>query len=82
MNALLTAGVSVAKDEKYPGMITYERTKRLLKIWQANMKYAKRKAIAQKLAEKTHCSSKRALQMLPYVKESVKNDSEYAKKSC
>jgi len=79
VNALMTAGVAVAKDEKYPGMASYERTTRLLKIWQANMKYAKRKAIAQKLAEKTHCSSKRALQILPYVKETVKNDPDYAK---
>ncbi len=78
VNALLTAGVAVAKDEKYPGATTYERTKRLLKIWQANMKYAKRKAIASKLAEATHCSTKRALQVLPYVKEAAKHDAAYA----
>jgi len=69
VNVLLTAGVAVAKDKKYASNVKYKQTTRLLKIWQANMKYAKRKAIAQKIAEKTHCSSQRALQAsLPYVK--------------
>jgi len=69
VNALLTAGVAVAKDEKYPGMIQYVRTTRLLKIWQANMKYAKRKAIAQKLSEKAKDQAhlfRRALSSKPF----------------
>ena len=39
------------------------------------MKYLKRKSIAAKIAEKTHTSSKRALQdTLPYVQVMIKKD--------
>jgi replication factor C large subunit len=81
VNMLLTAGVACAKDKKYKSSIKYEQTRRLLKIWQANMKYAKRKAIAQKIAYKTHCSTKRALHStLPYLKAIFQNNEEVAAK--
>ena len=68
VNALISAGVAVAKDEKYKGFTSYKPTTRILKLWRANMKYQKRKSIASKIAEKTHTSSKRALQdTLPYL---------------
>jgi replication factor C large subunit len=68
VNALISAGVAVAKDEKYRGFTSYKPTTRILKLWRANMKYQKRKSIASKIAEKTHTSSKRALQdTLPYL---------------
>lgn len=68
VNSLLTAGIATAKDEKYKGTIKYTETKRLLKIWMANMKFAKRKAIAAKIAEQTHTSSSRVLKdTLPYL---------------
>ena len=67
VNAMLSAGVAVAKDQKYPGVQTYAKTMRILKIWQANMKYQKRKAIAEKLAAITHTSAKRTIQELPYL---------------
>ena len=68
VNALLTAGVATSKDEKYKGFVSYTPTKRLLKIWSANMKYQKRKAIAAKIAEKTHTSSSRVMKdTLPYL---------------
>jgi replication factor C large subunit len=74
VNALLTAGIACAKDKKYRSAVKYEQTRRLLMIWQANMKYAKRKAIAQKIAAKTHCSAKRALHSsLPYIKAIFQN---------
>ncbi len=81
VNMLLTAGVACAKDKKYKSSVKYEQTRRLLKIWQANMKYAKRKAIAQKIAYKTHCSTKRALHStLPYIKAIFQNNEEVALK--
>jgi len=74
INALLTAGVAVSKDEKYKEFIQYTPTRRLLKIWMANQKYAKRKAIAQKIAERTHTSTRRVLQdTLPYLKNAFRN---------
>lgn len=63
---LLTAGISSAKDEKNPLAVSYTQTMRLLRIWQSNMKWAKRKDIAEKLALATHTSKKVALQNMPY----------------
>ena len=68
INALLTAGVAVSKEEKYREFVKFGPTRRLLKIWMANQRYMKRKAIAQKIAEKTHTSSKAVLRdTLPYL---------------
>lgn len=79
VNALISAGVAVAKDAKYAGTIKYMQTTRLLKIWQAKMKYGQRKSIASKIAEKTHCSSKRAIDSsLPYMQQIFKNNPDMA----
>ncbi|NQU98242.1 replication factor C large subunit [Candidatus Woesearchaeota archaeon] len=59
---LLSAGIALSKEEKYPGFTSYKPTTRILRIWMANQKNAKKKAIAQKLARKTHTSTKRAVQ--------------------
>lgn len=69
INTLLTAGVALAKKEKYPHFVSYKPTSRILKIWKAKMKNAKRKAIAEKIAKKTHCSTKRVIaDTLPYLR--------------
>ena len=65
--SLLTAGISSAKDEKNPEFIKYKQTMRLLRIWQANMKNAKRKEIASKLALVTHTSKGMAIEQMPYL---------------
>jgi replication factor C large subunit len=65
---LLTAGVALAKKEKYKDVAGYKPTSRLLKIWWANRKSLKKKAIAQKIAQKTHTSTKRALKEIPFYK--------------
>ena len=76
INAFLTAGVAVSKDAKYPAFTAYKPTMRILKIWQANQKYAQRKAIAEKIAAKTHTSARRVRQeVLPYLKHSFKKGS-------
>ncbi len=81
VNALISAGVAVAKDEKYKGFTSYKPTTRILKLWRANMKYQKRKSIASKIAEKTHTSSKRALQdTLPYLSLIFKKNKELSSK--
>ncbi len=68
INALITAGVAVSKDSKYKEFVSYKPTTRILKLWMAKMKYAKRKAISQKIAEKTHSSSKQVIKdTLPYL---------------
>lgn len=60
-NILLTAGIALSKDEKYTSTKSYKQTTRLLQIWRANMKNAKKKTIAQKIAQKTHTSTKDVL---------------------
>ncbi len=68
VNALLTAGIASSKSEKNREFVQYTPTKKLLKIWAANMKYQKRKAIALKIAEKTHTSVSRVMKdTLPYL---------------
>lgn len=65
---LLTAGISSAKDEKNTSFVRYKPTMRLLKIWQSNMRQAKKKGIAEKLAARTHTSKRVALQQVDYMK--------------
>ena len=78
MKDLLTAGISLAKKEKYQGFTDYKESSRLLKIWIANAKNMKRKAIAEKWAEETHISSKRAFKDIFFLKNMFKNK-EFAK---
>ena len=78
---LLTAGIAVAKDERSKTPPKYERSSRLLKIWMANMKYSKRKAIAHKLANATHSSERMVLQhTLPWLQVVVKKNPDAAAK--
>ncbi len=65
---LLGAGIAVAKDEKQKGFVQYKPTTRIFKIWRANMANQKKKAIAAKLAEATHTSTRRAMESIPYLK--------------
>ncbi|MBN2142392.1 replication factor C large subunit [Candidatus Woesearchaeota archaeon] len=70
---LLSAGIAVSKDERYKSQVDYKQTTRKLKIWLANMKQMKKKAICEKIAAKTHSSRKQALQATyPYVKSLFK----------
>ena len=75
INNLLTAGISSAKTEKNTEFVQYKPTMRILKIWQAKMKLAKRKEIAEKLALKTHTSQKVAFQQVPYLQEMFRHKS-------
>jgi len=58
---ILSAGIALAKKVKYPLPPKYKQPMRLLKYWQANISYAKRNAIVEKIAEKTNISTKKAL---------------------
>jgi len=77
ISALLTAGVAVSKIEKNPKVIEYRRSLRILSLWQAKIRNAKRKSISEKVAAKMHCSSKRAFaDIVPYVKLIFQNGGE------
>jgi replication factor C large subunit len=72
--AFYSAGIALSKDEKYKKFVKYGPTTKILKIWQANMKYQKRKAIAEKIAAKTHSGTNRVIkEVLPYVRIMCKN---------
>lgn len=75
INNLLTAGISSAKEEKNPEFTAYRPTMRFLRMWQAKMKNAKKKEIAEKLAKKTHTSQKVALEQVPYLQAWFKGSS-------
>jgi len=79
INALITAGVAVSKDEKYHKFVQYRPTGRLLKLWWAKQKSMKKKAIAGKIANKTHSSVKEVLKDIEYFKVIFKKNKEMAK---
>lgn len=75
INALITAGIAVSKKEKYRHYVEYRPTGRLLKLWWAKQRNMKKKAIAEKIALKTHTSSKDALKnTMPYFQFTFKKD--------
>jgi len=78
INAYLTAGIALAKDEKYKDMNVYKPTGRLLKIWWANQKAGKKKDVAEKLAKHTHTSKKEAIKNILYFRTLFKKDNKFA----
>jgi replication factor C large subunit len=79
INALITAGISVSKDKKYNHYTKYEQSGRLLKIYWANIKNMKKKAIALKIAKKTHTSGKEILKNIDYYKVIFKKNKDMSK---
>jgi len=73
--SLLSAGVAVSKDAKNPSFVKYRPTGRILKLWWAKQKSFKKKSIAQKIAAKTHTSSKRIISDIEYFKIIFKHNS-------
>ena len=59
-NFFLSAGISSASKLKYPKFTQYKRPSRILKIWLANQKNAKKKSIITKYAKYAHMSKKKA----------------------
>ncbi|MBT3298155.1 replication factor C large subunit [archaeon] len=70
---LLSAGVSISKNERNPKFVKYRQPMRLLNIWQANMRNAKKKSIAEKWANATHTSNKEAVKEIHYLQSIFKN---------
>ena len=74
INALITAGIASAKKEKYKHLVQYKPTGRILKLWWAKQKSAKKKEIAEKIAVKTHSSKKEILKStMPYLPVMFRN---------
>jgi len=60
-NIFQSAGISYAKSISSTGFTSYERPKRVLKIWLHNQKTEKKKSISKKYARFVHCSTKRIM---------------------
>ena len=78
INALITGGIAVSKKEKYKTHIQYKPTGKLLKLWWAKQKLMKKKAIAGRIAEKTHSSVKDVIKnTLPYLQVAFKKNRDF-----
>ena len=66
VNALMTLGINSLKNEN--DAVNYKRSMMPLKIWQANIRNAKKKGVAEKIADKTHTSIKQILKNFEYYK--------------
>ncbi|MBR9706553.1 replication factor C large subunit [Candidatus Pacearchaeota archaeon] len=69
-NFFLSAGISCATKLKYKKFRQYKRPSRILKIWLANQKNAKKKSIVAKYAKACHMSKKKAMKnsfLLPLI---------------
>ena len=80
MNALLTVGVALAKEEKYRGYTKFQRGRRILNMWIWNRKNMLKKSIASKLAAHTHCSTAYAFQEVVDFLRVMYSNSEWASK--
>jgi len=75
----MTAGVALAKQERYSGFTKYQRTTRVLSYWRASQSNKKRDAIAERVGEETHSSIKDAREStLPFLAYMIKQDRKYA----
>ncbi len=63
--ALLTAGIALAKEERYDDTPPCQQSRRPLTIWLAKSRLAQRRAIAEKLALATHTSARAAYADVP-----------------
>lgn len=73
-NFFLSAGISAATKLKYQKFQQYKRPTRILKIWLANQKNAKRKSIVAKYAKYAHMSKKKAnkeAHLLPLILDQI-----------
>lgn len=75
ISALLTQGIAVSKENSRSLTSTmftkYTPPSRILKIWMANQRKVRKKAIAEKLAQRIHVSKKQASQDLDYLQLSL-----------
>ena len=72
--SLLGPGVALAKENKSDYAKGYNRSMRGLRIWQLNMKNAKRKEAAEFIAKECHVSKRKAFQMYPYLQKVIENN--------
>ena len=82
VNFYQTVVISLSKKEKYKKVNEYKRTTRLLKMWQANISNAKRKAFSSRMKTYFHVSSKKFnFEYTPYFKYLYNKDEIFCQRS-
>ena len=67
VSSILSAGVSTAKAEKYPGMQTYHYPTKISLLGASMFSRAKNDALAKKLSPHLHCSKREAKKYFPII---------------
>ncbi|AEH07354.1 replication factor C large subunit [Methanothermococcus okinawensis] len=75
-SALMTAGVALAKDEKYRGFVSYVRPTVFTKLMKTKAKRNILNKILNKISSKTHVATKRAREDLSYLQLILKSNPE------
>lgn len=73
VSSMLNIGISLSKKNSINPFVKYKRTTRLLKIWKAKAKNAKKIAMAGRFANATHTSIKRAVKDFDYIRQILKD---------
>ncbi|WP_292459698.1 replication factor C large subunit [Methanothermococcus sp.] len=76
-SALMTAGVALAKDEKYRGFFSYVRPTVFTKLTKTKAKRNIMNKILNKIRLKSHISTKRARDDIPYLQIIFKSNPEF-----
>ena len=66
-NIMLCSGVSLSRKNTKAKAVTYKRPMLPLKIWQSNMRNAKKMSIAKKLSNIVHTSTKKIIKIIACV---------------
>ncbi len=72
VSTFLTAGIASSKTKVNEKQVDYKRSTRILKMWIAKQRNAKRKEIAVEIAKNTHCSVKKAMSEMPIIELFIK----------
>jgi len=70
----MSVGVGLSKRQKQKGFVAYKRPERILKMWIAKQRNAKRNSIVEKFARKTHISKKKAYKDFGILVSFLKDD--------
>lgn len=73
VNLFLSCGVGLSKEEANKKFIKYQQSSRILKIWMANRKNAKRDSIAEKISKKIHWSKKKTIKNFKFYQIMAQN---------
>lgn len=72
---LMSGGIALSKKARNGGFVRYKRPSRILKLYLAKIKNAKRKSMAETLSEETYTSTKKVLKdTYPYLKSIYETD--------